>query len=317
MVKYYITLLLLFSFSFAEKVLIYDEEKGIIYVDKEDLVDGKIKKNIKKKKSTQKSVNTKTKKIYKKRVPKEDIHINRKKDPPELYFNSGREYFKSGDYKNALKNFKYAADKDLKPEYLLWIGKTSRKMDKPNQMFSIMERILKDYPESEVADDALFEMAFYYQKNDDYHKAMRKYAQLAEQYPFGLSYSNGQEFLEISRTQRRWMQDKVLSDLKFLGIKGDDLEDVYKQFQEKKGLRISGIGDMETVQAISAAVTEKIEEEEMRAASLKQLNESLLYVYIGGGILLLNLLFILSMFSKIRQNYKQLFFLKGILSDLG
>jgi tetratricopeptide (TPR) repeat protein len=277
--------------SYAEKILIYDEEKGIIY---EEVV---------------------TKTIIKK-VPKEDIHVDRKKDPPELYFNSGLEYFKNGDYKNALKNFKYAADKDLKPEYLLWIGKTSRKMDKPSQMFSIMERILKDYPDSDVADDALFEMAFYYQKNYDYHQAMEKYAQLAEQYPFGLSYSNGKEFLKVSRTQRKWMQDKVMSDLKFLGIEGKTLEDVYKQFQKAYGIKPTGKGDQETVQAIKTTYAKKVEEEERRAASMRQLKESLVWAYIVGGVLILNLFLVLSMFFKINQNRKQLFFLRGILSDL-
>ncbi len=300
--------------SYAEKILVYDEEKGIIFVDKEaQEAEKKEKKIEKKKKPVQK---TKVKKTVIKKVPKEDIHLNRKKDPPELYFNSGREYFKNGDYKNALKNFKYVVDKDLKPEYLLWIGKTSRKMDKPSQMFSIMKRILDDYSESDVADDALFEMAFYYQKNDEYHQAMEKYKQLAEQYPFGLSYSSGQEFLEISRTQLRWMQDRIMSDLKYLGIEGLTLEDVYKQFQEEYDLKVTGKGDQETVRTIKATYTKKIKEEEQRAASLKQLNESLLYVYIAGGVLLLNLLIILSMFSKIRQNYKQLFLLKDILSDL-
>ena len=40
-------------------------------------------------------------------------------------------------------------------------------------MLSIMEQIVENYSESDVADDALLETALYYQSNDDYEKANR------------------------------------------------------------------------------------------------------------------------------------------------
>lgn len=300
----------------AEKVLIYDEEKGIIFVEKEDAVAPKSKKKEITKKEGKESIQPRMKKTLSKARGPEDIHIHRKKDPPDLYLKSGLEYYKNKDYKNALKNFKYASDRDIKPEYLLWIGKTYRQLDKQVQMFTIMERIRKDYPESDVADDALFEMAFYYQKNDNYQKAIEKYAQLAEQYPFGLSFSNGEEFLEVSRKQQRMMRGEMISTLKLLRIKGKTLFDAYKEFQKKHGLKITGEGNPETVKAIKVKYNEMLREDEDIAASTERLKESVRWAFILGILLLVNIIVIIAARVKVAQNRNQLSLLKDMLSDL-
>ncbi len=303
----------------AEKILVYDEEKGIIFVEKDSA--GAIKKTKKKvPKQTPKAQRTvpranRPNTIKKARGPG-DIHVDRKKDPPDLYFKSGLEYYRNDDFENALKNFKHAADRDVKAEYLLWIGKTYRQLDKQVQMFTVMERILKDYQESDVADDALFEMAFYYQKTDDYEKASATYKLLIEQYPFGVSYSSGDEFLDIARKQMQMMRGEMISALKLLGIEGNMLTDAYEQFQKVYKLKDTGEGNPETVKAIKQKYNEKLQEDENIAAAKIRTRKSLKWAYVIGLLLLINTAFILAARVKISQNRKQVGLLKDMFSDL-
>ena len=89
----------------AEKILIYDEEKGIIQIEKDSLLSIKQKK---KDKVTERATKDRGK------IPLPtlqrglttakgpgDIHVMREKDPPELYFRSGREYYKNHDFELA------------------------------------------------------------------------------------------------------------------------------------------------------------------------------------------------------------------------
>jgi tetratricopeptide (TPR) repeat protein len=154
----------------AERVLMYDEERGIVFVDKNE-------QDQQKQKPRQEHVAPMLPRQAPSAQKKGDIHVGRKKDPPDLYFKSGLQYFRNGDYLAALKNFTYARAADPQPQYFLWMGKTYRQLEQYDKMMSIMQEILKRYPESDVADDALFEIAFYYQKNDDYDRATEKYAE--------------------------------------------------------------------------------------------------------------------------------------------
>ena len=302
----------------AEKILIYDEEKGIIQIEKDSLLSIKQKRKKKvvaDKRKDKVALPTAERRLAPAKGPG-DIHADRKKDPPELYFRSGLEYYKNHDFDNALKNFKYASEKDIKPEYLLWIGKTYRQLDKQVQMFTIMERILKDYPESDVADDALFEMAFYYQKSDNYQKSIEKYKQLIEQYPFGLSYTSRDEFMEVARKQLRMMRGEMISTLKILGFEGETLSDAYQKFQKANNLEVTGEGDVITVKAIKEAYVNKIIEEERHATSLSQLKQSIKWATIFGVVLCLNLIIIIIARAKIIRNRKQLNIFKETLSGL-
>jgi len=313
-------LFVLFSCLQAQKILIYDEEKGIIQVDKDSV---QSIKRTKKDKDTEK-VSKEEGKISLPALKRGltaakgpgDIHVRREKDPPGLYFTSGLEYYKNNDFENALKNFKYASEKDIKPEYLLWIGKTYRQLDKQVQMFTLMERILNDYPDSDVADDALFEMAFYYQKSDNYQKSIEKYKQLTEQYPYGLSYSNKEEFMEVARKQLRTMRGEMISTLKLLGFEGETLSDAYKMFQKANNIEITGEGDVITVKAIKEAYRIKLLEEEKRAASMNQLKRSVKWAVVFGALLLLNLIIIIVARMKVVRNKKHLLLLKETLSSL-
>jgi tetratricopeptide (TPR) repeat protein len=308
--------------AFAERILVYDEEKGIIFVDKDSLTlakqKGREKPPVAEKPASPAAPREQKpdpQKLTRAKSPA-DIHQNRSKDPPEFYFKSGLEYYKNDDFENALKNFAFAVDQDIKPEYLLWMGKTYRQIDKPAQMFRIMERILKDHPESPVADDALFEIAFFYQKSDDYEKATETYKQLIEQYPFGVSFSNGDEFLDIARQQMRSMRGEMVTALKVLGIEGDDLSDSYLQFQKDHTLPLTGRGDKETVAAIKKFYQEKLANDETQQESQMLIRKSGVWVLASVAVFVLNCVAVATIRVKISQNLRQIELLRGLVADL-
>ncbi|MFW5774839.1 MAG: tetratricopeptide repeat protein [Chitinivibrionales bacterium] len=294
----------------AEKVLIYDEERGIISVDKEE------QEILRRKKSTPPdAVKAPATAVPRRRSPN-DIHVGREKDPPELYFRSGLEYFKNNDLQNALKNFQYAVRKQRKPEYLLWIGKTYRKMGRDSMMISLMKKIVNNHPDSDVADDALFEIAFSRQKEFDYNSAAQTYARLAEQYPFGVSYSNGHEFLEISRNQRKNMRAEMVTKLTCLGYKTDTPEDAYAQFQRNNGLRVSGVADAPTVTAIKDLYNARLEADAIVEQTKKKVSLTVTWGSVAGAILLFNLLAILYAGVRVKRTRKQLESLHALLLEL-
>lgn len=306
----------------AENELIYDEEQGIIFSQDGKAHSKKTDENVTAAGNTQKSQQTEKKaapSTAQKLEPASgpgDLHIARKKDPPELYFKSGLEYFKNKDFQNAMRNFTFANNAETNPKYLLWIGKTYRQLDMDNKMFEIMNKIVEQYPESDIADDALFELAFYYQRNDDYYMAEQKYAQLAEQYPFGTSFSNGQKFLDISRKQRRLMRADMGTKLKILGYTNETLQKQYKAFQNACGISVTGTGTMETIKAIKQKYDEKIDSEEKMENLKTQASVGIKWALIIGTAMLLNLILILFLRIRIKQQTVHLASLHNLLSDL-
>ena len=295
--------------AMAAKELMYDEERGIIFVDKEKAEEDKEKLRAAQAPNVVRPVLPTSR-------SRSDIHLGRKKDPPELYFKSGLQYFKNGDYVSALKNFTFAKTVELKPEYLLWMGKTYRQMGRYDKMLAVMDEILEKFSGTDVADDALFEIAFYYQKHDDYHNATMKYTELAEQYPFGVSFSNGEEFLELSRTQRQLMRAEMNSALKVLGYQSTTQQDAYAAFQRANKFDVTGTPTRETVRAIKKQYERKIKEDTDRDRQSEQVSEATLWVSIVAGALLLNAWFILTVRARAKERKRQIETLRSLLSDL-
>lgn len=297
--------------ALAAKELMYDPDKGIIFIDKYETSVGQKPAGHPVEKAPQRVAERPTK-------PKSDsdIHVGRKKDPPELYFKSGLEYFKNGDFSSALKNFKFADSVDHRPEYRLWIGKTLRSLGSIDDMLKTMIEIINREPDCDVADDALFELALHYKNTDDYEKSMQLFSQLIEQYPFGLAYSTGEELREIAREQRRLMRAEMINALSILGYIGEDLPASYRKFQQENKLPVTEIGDRQTVKAIKELHRRYIEKEESRAAKKLRLDRYSVWLYgaIAAGVL--NTLFLLLLFSKIRTRKRQLAELNTIITDL-
>ncbi|MBN1579019.1 MAG: tetratricopeptide repeat protein [Chitinispirillaceae bacterium] len=303
-----------FIMSFAEKELRYDPEKGIIFVEKQSGAPTtpstpEEHERTPSKESIQRPAQTT-------RKGGSDIHVGRKKDPPELYFKSGLEYYKNNDFTNALKNFSFADSVDHRPEYRLWMGKTLRSLGRIDDMLKTMIDIIKNKPGCEVADDALFELALHYKLTDDYDKATELFSQLIEQYPFGQAYSTGEELREIAREQRRLMRAEMINLLTILGFIGEDLPTGYRNFQKVNKLPITEVGDQQTVRAIKEQHRRHVEKEEMKSTQKARLDRY--QVWILGAIAAgaLNTLLLLLLLSKIQARKRHLVELERIVIDL-
>ena len=299
---------------FAEKELMYDPEKGIIFVEKGSSgaargsrtpAENNVEKPARQPKKRQAGAKSSS-----------DIHIGRKKDPPELYFRSGLEYYKNSDFNNALKNFIFADSVKHRPEYRLWIGKTQRSLGRIDDMLKTMFTIIKSEPDCDVADDALFELGIYYKSVDDYDKATQLFSQLIEQYPFGLAYSSGEELREIAREQRRLMRAEMINILTTLGYIGEDLPAGYRKFQKAGKMPVTETGDRQTIKAIKEAHRLYLEQEEQKTETQRRLSRysSWLYGAIAAGAV--NILLLLLLLSKIRARRRNIGELQKIISDL-
>ncbi len=290
--------------AIAEKELMYDPEKGIIFV--ENGPEGK-KNSGMQRVSPAKSRENKI---------SSDIHVGRRKDPPEVYFKSGLEYYRNNDFNNALKNFTFADSAGHRPEFRLWIGKTLRSLDKNGEMLKIMYTIIKEEPDCDVADDALLELALYYKKKDDYDKATRLFTQLIEQYPFGTAFSTGEELREIAREQRRLMRAEMINILTTLGHVGEDLPASYRNFQKANNLSVTEIGDFATIKAIKEQHRRYLEQEELKLLQKQQFDKYRPWIYGAVTAGTVNIMLLLALCSKIQTKKRQLLELQKIVKDL-
>ncbi len=303
---------------FAEKILIYDEERGIISVDKEEQDKAASKKREdQQKKSPDAAIDhQQAKSRLDGAIVDASIQKGRPKDPPEVYFKSGLQYFKSDNFEDALKNFTHADSLDPQPKYVLWMGKTLRQLHKFDKLLFFMDKIVTMYPESDVADDALFETAFCHQINNNYDKAIKTYTKLAEQYPFGMSYSNGESFRELAYKQCQLMRAEMVSILKVLGYGGDDIATLYCAFQKSRNLPVNGTGDAETIRAIKTAYNEYLEKESAKALRQKREERNRVIGLAVCAVLLINSLGLVLFNRKIARLRKRLAAIDQSLSDL-
>lgn len=304
--------------SYAEKELMYDPEKGIIFVEKGSAAatpaPGRSANHTPSPAIKPASALRKTPARAGKSA--NDIHVGRHKDPPELYFTSGLEYFKNSDFANALKNFSYADSVAPKPEYTLWIGKALRQLNQADAMLKTMFGIIQNQPESDVADDALFEIARYYQTQDDYEKASQLFTRLIEQYPFGLAYPSGEELRELARNERRRMRAEMINILTTVGFIGEDLPTSYLSFQKAFQLPLSGVGDQLTIKAIKEQHRLSLEKEQKKLDDETKTGRYRLWIYGAIGAGCLNILLLLVLTVRVRSRKKHLIELNNLISDL-
>ncbi len=237
--------------------LIYDEEKGIIFQESEK----REKKKSRSSQAAQRPPQMPSK-------PKFDLHMDRKSDPPDEYFVSGLKYFNDSNYTAALKNFSHAASMNNKAKYQLWIGKTHRALGNDTTMIEIMHTIIKKWPDAEVADDALFELAYYYQQEDAFARAQKLYTRLVEEYPFGRSFSNNQRYREFAEKQITHMHGKTAAMLHGLGYDTSrTLTEMIKAAQKDMGLAQDGRLTRETITGLAARYVQKLKKEKAQKES--------------------------------------------------
>ncbi|MFP4164831.1 MAG: peptidoglycan-binding protein [Chitinispirillaceae bacterium] len=299
------------SAAAKDEIMIYDEQKGIIFADKNQ---------VKEKKPAKPSPSSKPRIIPQQRRKiraKTDLHIDRKKDPPELYFSSGLEFFKSGDYQTALKNFLYADSVQPEPRYKLWAGKTYRKLSDSEKMLDIMNGVLEKTPESDVADDALFEIAFYHHTSGDYEKAINAYTQLAEQYPFGKSFSNDMEFMSVAKEQKGRIRAEVINLLSILGYTEEDLVGNVRRFQRQNNLKPTGRLDKKTVQTLKKRSKMVFEQAQGKAQKTAEARKHTWWM-VSAGIAASSLCVLaFSLSSAARSRVEHLNVIEDSISDMG
>ena len=304
----------------AEKELMYDPEKGIIFVEKGSSASSdKTLEEPRRAKTTSQENHPSSPPRYRQRpaaTSSSDIHIGRKKDPPELYFKSGLEYYKNGDFNNALKNFTFADSVDHRPEYRLWIGKTLRSLGRVNEMLKTMFMIIKNEPDCDVADDALFELGLHYKMDDDYDKATQLFSQLIEQYPFAVAYPTGEELREIAREQRCLMRAEMVNILTTLGYIDEDLPGSYRKFQKANDLPVTETGDRRTIQTIKQLHRQYLEQEELRAEKRQRFERYSVWMYAAIGAGTVNVFLLLLLLSKAKARKRHIIELQKIISDL-
>ena len=245
-----------------------------------------------------------------------DLQVGRKKDPPTLYFTSGLEYFKNADFTHALQNFRYADSVNPKPLFRLWIGKTFRQLGETRKTLEIMQAIVKDHSECDVADDALFEIAVYYQNSGDYEEAAHQYSLLSEQYPFGESYSTGEKFIDVARDQRAFMRAEMSNMLATLGYTNEDIAADFTAFQKDNGLKETGTADQGTVQAIKKMYKKMLDREQQSEENELLAKRYLTWAAVAGAVGLLSILLSLSLFFQSRGRLRQLTEIASNFADL-
>jgi TolA-binding protein len=314
---------------FAEKTLMYDEEKGIIFVDKDEAPSKQQKQAKQPPAAPAATAAEGPEKTMIKRSPSSSpVQIptsknvdngfirGKKKDPSGVYFESGLQYFKAGNFDDALRQFIHADSVDPQPVYDLWIGKTYRQLGKGDQVLFIMKKILNMYPDSSVAADALFEIGFHLQVSDDYAGAAATYTRLTEQYPFAKSYSNGEEFREVAKRLQQMMRSEMISTLKVLGYEGDEPEDLVKNFQKPKGLDVTGTMDQRTVRAVKEEYRQYQKNEEKKATAKMRASRYMKWGAVLSGVLLLSLIAMVFVRLNAANSKKHLLALSQSLTDL-
>jgi tetratricopeptide (TPR) repeat protein len=228
--------------SAAGANLIYDEEKGIISAQQDEKKDAAAPR--KPRRPTSPNAEPSRNKY--------NLHPDREPDPPDAYFFSGLQFYSDSNYQAALENFTHAASLHDAGRYQLWIGKTQRSLGNDSIMLARMRLILETWPDCEVADDALFEMAWYYQQQQNYARAQELYIRLIEEYPFGRAFSSNQRFSDFAKKQLARMHGKTAAMLYALGYDtAMAFSTMVEKAQQNMGLEPHGRLDAHTMRTFS------------------------------------------------------------------
>lgn len=246
----------------------------------------------------------------------EKARSKRKQKNYQTYFITGKRYFYEGDYVEALRFFENAYKLKKNPEYYLFIAKCHRKMENPKRMLTVLDGIQKLYPESDVADDALFEMALYYLTAFDYEKAAALFKKLTEQYPYGTSITNKQEFRAIAREQILIMEQEVKSLLRDIGLKKGSAEKRLTYMQKRLKLEQTGRPDLKTMTALRN-LREKMERIKKQREKRKIIRaENLSRIYFSLGILGFCALWSLLTYRSLKNKNRRLVSMEKSLESL-
>jgi tetratricopeptide (TPR) repeat protein len=243
-------LLLLASFASSKKVLVFDENSGIQWIDQDSKKSGKIEvPEIKQQKKKIVIIEESPVKVL--------GHVKTQPLTAEMMRETGQKFYFNGDFEEARKYFDRAYEMEKDPLDMFWQGAVLRKQERIIEMITLFESLLVNNPAHEAADDALFYLAVEDQKKGDYEAALRKYRDVVEKYPDGISIIGKFLFREEARKQLRAIQADLSSRLSLLGIVDAPLANLLRQFQKKHDIAVSGKADSVTVNLLINLSDEK------------------------------------------------------------
>ncbi len=248
-----LAVLLVSVFVFSEPVkkrMIFSEEGGIQWVDeKGNLIDPV------KKKSTEIIIE---RKIV--RTPVKPTLGNTLFQVEENYLSGQRLYVKQ-NYPKAMEYFERAYRLSLDPIYLYQVALCYLRLNELEKMKQSFKQILKQHPKSEIADDALWQLAQFEKGKRFYSRAIEYYRSLVNDYPRSRSLQGETNLSKEAQLEIVALEQEMRSYLQKMGFSGELTESI-KQFQKQNGLKPFGLMDSATVSLAAELYKWKILEDE-------------------------------------------------------
>jgi tetratricopeptide (TPR) repeat protein len=183
-------------------------------------------------------------------------------------------------------------------------------------MFRLLNEIATKYDNSDIADDALLELAVYYKSSNDYEKSLETLTKLIEQYPFGTSCATGEELPAIARDQRRMIRQEMINSLAIIGYQEEELATAYREFQQKNSLKITGTGTVETVTLIKQLHEQLLQKQDEESEKTRELEKYQWIMVVCVVVVFSTLIMLFVLRLNINSRKKHLLELKDMLIEL-
>ncbi len=274
------------SAAWAQKVLVFDEERGIRLVDKAE---------------AGKHAPPRPKEA----APRQDnlrISEAKGKSAPQLA-KVGTDFYEAGNYEEAAWFFQQAYGVSRDAEDLLWKARSLRMAGQEAESMEEFGRVLERHPKSDVADDACFYIASHYRLKGDHDQARKWFDRLLTDFDKAVSLSGGVNFQREASVQLSAMRSEVSDMLSQLGHNAFDQSAGISEFQRNAGFPVTGRADSATVAGLTAAFeASRIQAGEMREQGLLQTSRMRLW----GGAALIAVLAELSLVGWLTMRLKSL-----------
>ncbi len=273
--SFFIGILILPPWAGAGKVMVFDENKGIIFLDEAEA------KAYKKKLSPAQSQTQKSNSVQLSRQAVQG-------KSPEALFEVGSKYFTDENFNEALYFFDQAYQTSKKPLYLFWAGRTYRRLNQDSAMVASFEKLLALYPKSDLADDACFFLGAHHRVEDHFQIAKDYFSKLLSDYEDSHSATGELDYKQEASQQLTAMRQELTDMLATLGFDSFNSVLGLKAFQIKYGLQETGIADHQTLSLLRAenekAKSAQTALREKKALSRGNLQQSVMIL--GGASLL-------------------------------
>ena len=210
--------------SKSDKVLIFDEDQGIIWVEK-----GEEKTFRKKSKPKIPTLSQREKYL---------LQYNHEK-----MYETGVKFFKDNNFEEALYYFNSLYQKTKNPLALFWSGRCYWNMNDKASAEKRFQSILKKHTQSEVADDACFFLGISQRLKGDYHGADEYFQRLLTDFPATTALSGKLDYVKAASEQVGQMRREISHLLGIIGIDSSLPEEGLAKYQSLINLPPTGKAD--------------------------------------------------------------------------